>query len=355
MGSTSSKRSMDLATLYRRFSTSFLGLDSRRWLFAGTLGRMLVRRLAPSCLLALLPGIVLAAPPEQPGPVVQRPSEAREPVGPDAEVGEQTVTEDTANAADEPAEVPTETPTGAGTTDPTNSPPATETETQPTEEKDLSNLLVSDEPDQGAPRVRVSNAGSPSRVDSSERLRNYYARTYRPAHNPSRLWFAARGAYALSGTTEGVGGGRMAFVNAEIGQTWNFIGYGVGAAVYAGGLTFGQNGVEKYGGVLVGGGPSLGLGRLGLFGRGYLDFRVGYNFFYAPVLSTREGLADPPDAAPHGPKVQVDVGLLLHDSESRRFRHGFGASVGWQLLVHSFAGPFPIVNTFNIGIGYFFG
>jgi hypothetical protein len=308
---------------------------------------MLARRLAPSCLLMLLPGVVLAAPPEQPGPVVQRPSEPREPVGPDAEVGEQTVTEDTANADDEPAEAPTDT------TDPSNSPT---TETQPDQEqKDLSNLLVSEEPEQPSPRVRVSNAGTPNRVDASERQRNYYARTFRPPHNPSRLWFAARGAYALSGTTEGVGGGRMAFVNAEIGQTWNFIGYGVGAAIYAGGLTFGQNGVEKYGGVLVGGGPSLGLGRLGLFGRGYLDFRVGYNFFYAPVLSTREGLADPPDAAPHGPKVQLDAGLLMHDSGGRRFRHGFGVSVGWQLLVHSFAGPFPMVNTFNVGLGYFFG
>lgn len=259
------------------------------------------------------------------------------------------MTEDTPTTDGEPSEAPpVEAPDEV--TDPSNS-PATE---PAKEEKDLSNLLGSDEAP-AVDRVRVSNAGAPDRVDQSERLRNYYARTYRPAHNPSRLWFAARGAYALSGTTDNAGGGRMAFVNAEIGQTWNFIGYGLGAAVYAGGLTFGQNGVEKYGGVLVGGGPSLGLGRLGLFGRGYLDFRVGYNFFYAPVLSTREGLSDPPDAAPHGPKVQLDVGLLMLGSERRRFRHGLGASIGWQLLVHSFAGPYPTVNTFNVGISYFFG
>jgi hypothetical protein len=316
---------------------------------------MLVRRLAPSCLVALLPAIVLAAPPEQPKPVVQRPSEAAEPAGPAPESGDQTVTDDTADATGEPAEVSPDGSPVESAPDPTSSPEPSSEPSPDESEQDLSTLLVSEEPEQASPRVRVSNASTPSRVDSSERLRNYYARTYRPDHNPSRLWFAARGAYALSGTAEGVGGGRMAFVNAELGQTWNFIGYGLGAAVYAGSLTFGQNGVENYGGVLVGGGPSLGLGRLGLFGRGYLDFRVGYNFFYAPVLSTREGLADPPDAAPHGPKIQLDAGLLLHDTERRRFRHGLGFSMGWQLLVHSFAGPFPRVNTFNVGLGYFFG
>lgn len=267
--------------------------------------------------------------------------------------------EDTIDAAGDatgessPTTAPVE-PADATTGDPSDPGPQPEAEPE-AEPKDLSNLLESDQPEATPARVRVSNAGAPNRVDQSERLRNYYARIYRPAHNPSRLYFAARGAFALAGTTKGVGGGRMAFVNAELGQTWNFIGYGIGAAVYAGGLTFGQTGVEQYGGVLVGGGPSLGLGRLSLLGRGFLDARVGYNFFYAPVLATREGQVDPPDAAPHGPKIQIDAGLLVHDSERRRFRHGFGASMGWQLLVHSLAGDFPIVNTFNIGINYFFG
>ncbi|MFO7561859.1 MAG: hypothetical protein R6X02_04405 [Enhygromyxa sp.] len=227
-------------------------------------------------------------------------------------------------------------------------------EPKPEAEEDLSNLLVSDEPEAATtgPRVRASN--DRTRVDRNERLRSYYARIYRPPHNPSRLYFAARGAYALTGTNEG-GGGRMGFANAELGQTWNHVGYGVGVTAMAGGLTFGEAGVEKFGGVLVGGGPSLGLGRLGLFGRGYLDFRVGYNFFYAPISTTRPELSDPPNAAPHGPKVQVDVGLLMHDSESRRFRHGLGASLGWQMLVHSFAGEYPRTNSFMFGIGYFFG
>ena len=85
------------------------------------------------------------------------------------------------------------------------------------------------------------------------------------------------------------------------------------------------------------------------------DPRIGYSFFYAPVSTTRVGMVDPPDAAPHGPKITVDAGLLLHGSERRRFRHGIGASLGWQLLVHTFVGEYPIVNSFSVGFGYFFG
>src|SRR5690606_22852969 len=173
-------------------------------------------------------------------------------------------------AGDSPPTTAPVEPADATTGDPSDPGPQPEAEPE-AEPKDLSNLLETDQPEAAPARVRVSNAGAPNRVDQSERLRNYYARIYRPAHNPSRLYFAARGAFALAGTAKGVGGGRMAFVNAELGQTWNFIGYGIGAALYAGGLTFGQTGVEQYGGVLVGGGPSLGLGRLSLLGRGFLD------------------------------------------------------------------------------------
>jgi hypothetical protein len=303
---------------------------------------MALRCVAPLCLTLLLPSLAFAAPPENgpSTPIIQRPAttevpaETSVPTTAVPEPDEQSVAEDT-EVAD--AESPVEDPGAAP---------------QP---EDLSNLLGSDEPEQAPARVRVSNAAAPERVDRSERLRNYYARIYRPEHNPARVYFAARAAYALAGTNTGIGGGRMGFANVELGQTWNFIGYGIGAAVYGGELTFGEDGVENFAGLLVGGGPSLGLGRLGLFGRGYLDARLGYNFFYAPISSTRVGMVDPPDAAPHGPKLQFDAGLLLHDSESRRFRHGIGVSLGWQLLVHSFAGEYPVLNTFNVGFSYFFG
>jgi hypothetical protein len=331
---------------------------------------MILRRAAASSLLLLAPTLAWAAPPETSDrPPVQRPSaspsdpdaaaptpdpEAEPEAEPDlgSDPAETASPEDASPiaapaSADSPvADSPTD-PASASAADPE---PATETAPQ----EDLSNLLVSDEPE-ATPRVRVQ-PDERGRVDRSERLRNYYARTYRPAHNPSRIHFAARGAFAMAGTgQETSGGGRMGFANVELGQTWNHVGYGVGAALFAGNMSFGELGVENYAPILVGGGPSLNLGRLGLFGRGYLDLSAGYNFFYAPVSSSRPEFADPPDAAPHGPKVQVDVGLLLHDSESRRFRHGLGATIGWQMLVHSLAGDYPLVNSFMVGVGYFFG
>ena len=340
---------------------------------------MLVRRLAPLCLL-LTPQVALAAPPAD-RPPVQRPGQSTESPTADADSsGDQSVTENTSDApaaeapdangtapetsdtassaapegTDLPAEAASEAPSTAAQPQPSPTDAAASAATEPEPESDLSNLLDSDEPEAGSERVRVTRRAGPERVDRDERLRNYYAAKYRPPHNPSRLYFAARGSYALAGTAGTNGGGQMGAANVELGQTWNFIGYGVGATVLGGGLTYGDNGVENFGGFLIGGGPSLGLGRLGLLGRGFIDFRAGYNFFYAPVSTTREGMADPPDAAPHGPKIQLDAGLLFHGTESRRFRHGLGASIGWQGLFHSLAGDFPTVNTFTVGFGYFF-
>lgn len=317
---------------------------------------MALRRVAPLCLTLLAPSLAWGAPPEDQPPVqrlgdsvsteTETAVEAEAPEAPEA---------DAPPAEPEPPAEQPATPVQTPVTEPAPEPAPQEIsppQDDPSEE-DLSNLLTSDEPETERPRVRI--ASDRERVDRSERMRNYYARIYRPSHNPSRVYFAARGAYALSGTTDGSGGGRMGFANVEAGQTWNFISYGIGATVYAGGMTFGEQGVEKLAPVLAGGGPSIGLGRLGLFGRGYLDLRVGYNFFYAPISSTRAELSDPPNAAPHGPKIQVDIGLLLADSESRRFRHGLGATIGWQMLVHSFTGEYPRMNTFTIGLGYFFG
>lgn len=308
-------------------------------------------RLAPLSLLLLAPSLAWAAPPDEPPPV-QRPSKpVSEATETAPEAGQVSESEGPTPAVD-PEASPMD-PAGADESPPVSPPDDPVTAEQPEQKQDLSNLLVSDQSEATAPRVRAPD--DRNRVDRNERLRNYYARIYRPPHNPSRIYFGARAAYAMAGTSDGSGGGRMGFVNAELGQTWNYVGYALGLTALAGDLTFGNQGVEKYGGVIVGGGPSLGLGRLGLLGRGYIDFRAGYNFFYAPVMSTRPELNDPPDAAPHGPKVQVDVGLMFQDSESRRFRHGLGVTLGWQMLVHSFTGDFPRVNSFVVGAGYFFG
>ncbi len=236
--------------------------------------------------------------------------------------------------------------------DPTVPNPDDEPAAEP--EPEIANLLTSEEPQTRDRRVATPPTSN-ERVDHTERLRGYYASVYRPRSNPARAWFAARGAYSLTGSNTSVGGGRMVFASVEAGQTWNWLGYGVGATLMGGSLTFGEGGVAKSSSVVIGAGPSLGLGRLALLGRGFVDLRVGYNFFYAPVRTNLAGLADPADASPHGPKVQIDIGLLLHDSETRRFRHGLGATLGWQMFVHSFSGEYPRLNSFNVGFGYFFG
>ncbi|NVB41967.1 hypothetical protein G6O69_29335 [Pseudenhygromyxa sp. WMMC2535] len=320
------------------------------------------------------PSLALAAPAAD-SSAVQQPGEATgEATGPEVQTPTAAPEQDTDAASVSPTTEPTTADEAAAAQDPNGASPdevtpttaevdpasAVEPAAEPTrepapeaEEQDMSNLLASDE--QETSRVRISSSERPKTVDRNERLRNYYKSVYRPDHNPSRLYFSTRAAYALASTNETGGGGRMGFINAEIGQTWNNIGYAIGPTLFAGDLTFGEDGVAKYGGMLIGGGPSLGLGRLGLLGRGYLDFRVGYNFFYAPISSTRSDLSDPPDAAPHGPKAQVDVGLLFFDSERRRFRHGFGATIGYQGLFHSLAADYPIVNSFTVGLNYFFG
>ena len=368
---------------------------------------------ASLCLTLLAPGVVLAAPPVESSPPAQRPSgdaptqpsadaptagsqdsptpspspdpgaqarpqagpetgpatqpDAQPPAQPDpaapasakpAAPSGEAATPASSAGPDQPATASPKQPPGAdpgtaapkldGPSDPTAAPVAAP-------EGDLSNLLTSDEAAPERRPVVSVGSGDPRRVDRDERLRNYYRSIYRPQSNPGRLYFAARGAYAMSGTTENSGGGRMGFVNAEIGQTWNYVGYGVSAALYGGNMSFGENGTEKRSNVLVGGGPTLSLGRLGLLGKGYIDLRAGYSFFFAPVAANTAGVPDPSDAAPHGPRVQVDIGLLVHGTERRKLRHGLGASLGWQMLAHSLVGEFPLTNTFMVGVGYFFG
>jgi hypothetical protein len=317
------------------------------------------------CVTASLTAILAIEPP-QGDPPVQRPksvqtttsaapAENNPPLFPEAEP---PATDPVA----EPPEAEQPAPEQTDPAVPAPDSPQPEATEPPAKEPEIANLLESDEPaDLGRPVVAPASP-SRERVDHSERLRGYYASVYRPRENPARVWFAARGSYSLTGSNESVGGGRMGVATIEAGQTWNWLGYGLGLTVMGGSLTFGEAGtagggpgISKQSGVLVGGGPSLGLGRLALLGRGFVDFRVGYNFFYAPIRSAFAGQADPADASPHGPKAHIDVGLLMHDSESRRFRHGFGATLGWQMLVHSFTGQYPRLNAFNVGVAYFFG
>jgi hypothetical protein len=119
--------------------------------------------------------------------------------------------------------------------------------------------------------------------------------------------------------------------------------------------------------VLVGGGPTLNLGRLALLGRGYLDFRVGYDFFYGAVNQRRDNptivapqgdpnlrLEQAENLAPHGPRLQLNMGRLSV-SNYRRYIHGFGVSMGYQGLVGSFRGDLPFTHMLTLGLSYWMG
>ena len=117
---------------------------------------------------------------------------------------------------------------------------------------------------------------------------------------------------------------------------------------------------------LIGVGPTVDLGRLALLGRGFLDLRLGYDFFYGVVNRIDDETVsqgnDPGDVTvtkaknlvPHGPRVRLDLGLLSLDTH-RRFFHGFGVSMGYQALVGSLNGGMPPAHMLTIGLVYWMG
>lgn len=170
-----------------------------------------------------------------------------------------------------------------------------------------------------------------------------YRDMYRPKHNPGRFHILARAQYSIGSAFNGTMSGRTGGAQVDIGQSFNFIGYA---------LTLrGEGGVIDYGGAssrtqmtgLLGGGPTLSLGRLGMLQRGYIDFRVGYDFFVAPARERllEGGAARLPAQLPHGPRAQLNLGLLLSPDRSRKLFHGVGLGLGYQVLVGSFRGDLP--------------
>ncbi|MBZ5709865.1 hypothetical protein [Nannocystis pusilla] len=170
-----------------------------------------------------------------------------------------------------------------------------------------------------------------------------YRDMYRPKHNPGRFHILARAQYSIGSAFNGTMSGRTGGAQVDIGQSFNFIGYA---------LTLrGEGGVIDYGGPssrtqmtgLLGGGPTLSLGRLGMLQRGYIDFRVGYDFFVAPARERllEGGAARLPAQLPHGPRAQLNLGLMLSPDRSRKMFHGVGLGLGYQVLVGSFRGDLP--------------
>lgn len=210
-------------------------------------------------------------------------------------------------------------------------------------------MLDADEPDEldeptFSPRATPSPPSprelSPEQMQAA--MRAAYAQRYRPPSNPVRLNVTARGVFTALSGRDGVNG-RLGGVGVDLGLARNHFGAALTLRGLAGRVQLDPQTALT---AMVGGGPTLGVGRLALLGRGYVDTRVGYDLFYAPSPG---GTA----RAPHGPRLRLDLGLLLEGE--RRRTHGVGFSVGYQRLVGSAHGPMPPANVMSIGVAYWLG
>jgi hypothetical protein len=319
--------------------------------------RLPVTRVMVALAIVAIPLPALGAAPETtPGPAVQgsegdrvaAPSESPPPVQRPAEVVPPPTDATT------PAEPAPTTPIEAAPTDAasTDAVPADALEAQPAA------------PTTPAPAVATRRAAVEEEMSPSEAITAEYGPRYRPADNPGRLNIAVRGLFVNAGGSKIVGG-RLGGVAADVGQSWNHFGYAVTGTVYGGRLVL-EDATDAEVNALIGVGPTVGLGRLALLGRGYLDVRLGYDFFYGVVNQNTDQTIvqgmDPGDVTvtkaknliPHGPRVRLDLGLLSLDTR-RRYFHGFGVSMGYQALVGSMNGGLPPVHMLTLGLSYWMG
>lgn len=183
-----------------------------------------------------------------------------------------------------------------------------------------------------------------------------YRNLYRPPGNPGRLNIVVRGAWLIAGSTDNTLSGRLGGVTADVGQSFNKFGYALTVAGYFGSLYHTKKDSETQTIALLGGGPTVNLGRLALLQRGFLDARVGYDFFVGPTRQIVDGAAIADGIrAPHGPRISLNMGLLTNPARARKLFHGFGLTIGYQALVHSLKGKFPVTNVLQFGIVYWGG
>jgi hypothetical protein len=253
---------------------------------------------------------------------------------------------------DPPIQRPAQAPPDA-TTPPTQ-PPAPATPEPP-----ASGPLLAPSSDEVELTRPPPTTGPDDGIGRDEKLRRYYAALYRPAHNPGRFNLGAAALFAAAGAREQRLGGRMGGLAVDAGQSFNSVGWALTASAFVGQTHFGAGQVYEFD-AMVGIGPTLGLGRLSLIRNGFLDARIGYDFFYAPTrissIGHTQGVSSRPDAlAPHGPRLRINTGLLLHRPGSARFRHGLGVSFGYQALVGGLTGSFPFSNVLFVGVSYYLG
>jgi len=214
------------------------------------------------------------------------------------------------------------------------------------------------------PTAPVSAASEDEELSPNEAITKAYAPKFRPRTNPGRLNIAARLMFANAGGGDSAGG-RFGGAAADVGQSWNHFGYALTGTVWAGRYVSAPEGTTELNAML-GVGPTVGLGRMALLGRGFLDLRAGYDFYYGVVNRRGDGTALKPQGAdgvslaraknlaPHGPRVRLDLGLVALN-DSRRFFHGIGVSMGYQALVGSLVGKMPVAHMLTLGIAYWMG
>lgn len=263
------------------------------------------------------------APTVEPGPQVPPPAQTQSPAGPTTEPAGDTSTEPTTGAA----------------------PPA-----------DL--LAPSDGP---APARRVASepVSEQQQADLEDEARaRYFDQLYRPASNPVRYNMQVQGVFAAIGTADTEAGGRMGGARIDAGVTWNQVGAGLSLAAMGGSVALRTEQIRITS--LVGGGPTIGLGRLALLRQGFFDLRVGYDFYWGGTTADPRGGLPPREdpvepVAPHGPRLQLNMGLLASPAIPRRFFHGAGVGVGYQALVGSLAGDMPFSNVLSVSLNYWLG
>lgn len=213
-------------------------------------------------------------------------------------------------------------------------------------------------------RSTPSSAEGRSPEERDAAIEAAYANLYRPADNPLRLNVTGRMMFANVSGKERVNG-RFGGAAVDIGPSWNRVGVAATLTGWGGRLQLPEDtGAEMN--AMLGGGLTVGLGRLALQSRGFIDLRLGYDVFYGVVNQRSEAppvvapqsdpatiVATAENLLPHGPRVRMDLGLL--GAGNRRFFHGLGFSIGYQALVGSFTGELPMANMLTLGFSYWMG